>query len=874
VGHGGAGDSGANEVGRLITDLLTAAGLPDTPELRAQMRDTARVELARQRLLNFTKFTYKRYIADPAHALIAGTLDRVVQGEVTRLMVFAPPQHGKSELVSVRLPAFWFGHHPHGPVILSSYAASLAHSKSRHARDLVESNEYAALFPQVRTDPDKRAVNHWELATPHQGGLVAAGVGGPITGHGAMCFPAGTRVNTEIGALDIKHLVMLQYRPRIWAFDHTSQRLILKRIVTTREIIRGEFIEIITISGRCIRATPEHPIYVQGRGYRPAALLSPGEKLIGAVSLQQGMQDLRATKNWPWSNVSILLPKVSQHQSGINLCMVWKSIRATIIQAQESVRAWLHRCLLQSRLCREPSRSKEREEMCSVWPTDARTKDPQILLTRMPRVSTAQTYDNLWMVRDRISGEKQSNPVLLTGLCQCRTLNQNARKGQLPLQEWNKLREMVRGNATINSRTGRSQMRDLSNSGKDAASQMARANGRSLEFGNTSYQRRPIEQLSRKFDNSLSIVSPKAPQFEEDTVALVRHIRTGDVRVYDLQVEGCRNFFAEGILVHNCGIIDDPFENWEQAQSQVIRDKVWEWWRGTFRTRVWEDGAIILIMTRWHEDDLAGRLLAEQGDRWTVLRLPALAETQEDRDQRNKKMGLAEGQADPLGRAPGEALCPSRFSVAALAGIRADVGSLVWACEYQGAPTQPEGNRFKRAWFPIVDAAPARAKRGRYWDLAATEGGGKRTAGVQMAVAGRDIYIEDVTVGQWASGRRNKTMRQTAELDEIRLGHKTPIWVEQEPGSSGVDAIKAIIGFMAGFPIHADRPTGNKDVRLEPFAAQAEAGNVRLVRGKWNAGYIEEMCAVPNGKFRDQADATAGAYARLVRGGWSRGPGK
>jgi len=509
VGHGWAGDHGANEVGRLIADLLTAAGLPDTPELRAQMRDAARVELARQRLLNFTKFTYPRYVADPAHALIASTLDRVVAGDITRLMVFAPPQHGKSELVSVRLPAFWLAHHPHSPVILSSYAASLAHSKSRHARDLVESSEYTALFPEIHTDPDKRAVNHWELAAPHQGGLVAAGVGGPITGHGAAL-----------------------------------------------------------------------------------------------------------------------------------------------------------------------------------------------------------------------------------------------------------------------------------------------------------------------------------------------------------------------------GIIDDPFENWEQAQSQVIREKVWEWWRGTFRTRVWEDGAIILIMTRWHEDDLAGRLLAEQGDRWTVLRLPALAETQADRDQRNKKMGLAEGESDPLGREPGEALCPSRFSVAALTGIRADVGSLVWACEYQGAPTQPEGNRFKRAWFPIVDAAPARAKRGRYWDLAATEGGGKRTAGVQMAVAGRDIYIEDVVVGQWASGRRNETMRQTAELDAQRLGHKIPTWVEQEPGSSGVDAIKAIIAFMAGFPIHADRPTGNKDVRLEPFAAQAEAGNVRLVRGKWNAAYIEEMCAVPNGKFRDQADATAGAYARLVRGGWSRGPGK
>ncbi|MCZ7546746.1 MAG: hypothetical protein M5R40_25935 [Anaerolineae bacterium] len=101
------------------------------------------------------------------------------------------------------------------------------------------------------------------------------------------------------------------------------------------------------------------------------------------------------------------------------------------------------------------------------------------------------------------------------------------------------------------------------------------------------------------------------------------------------------------------GIIDDPFENWAQAQSQTIRDHVWEWYRTTFRTRVWEEGAIVLVCTRWHADDLAGRLLQAQAEAWTVLRLPALAEDQATRDANDAYLGLPTGQPEPLGRAPG-----------------------------------------------------------------------------------------------------------------------------------------------------------------------------------------------------------------------------
>lgn len=112
-------------------------------------------------------------------------VDQVVAGEIKRLMIFAPPQHGKSEQVSVRLPAYWLGRNPNLPVIVTSYAASLAEKKAEFAREVVRSNEYKAVFPKIRLSPHSQEKRHWSLANPYRGSMLAAGVDGPVTGNGA-----------------------------------------------------------------------------------------------------------------------------------------------------------------------------------------------------------------------------------------------------------------------------------------------------------------------------------------------------------------------------------------------------------------------------------------------------------------------------------------------------------------------------------------------------------------------------------------------------------------------------------------------------------------------------------------------------------------
>lgn len=133
-------------------------------------------------------------------------------------------------------------------------------------------------------------------------------------------------------------------------------------------------------------------------------------------------------------------------------------------------------------------------------------------------------------------------------------------------------------------------------------------------------------------------------------------------------------------------VVDDPTKNADEANSPTYRQRVWDWWTSTAYTRLDPDGAAVLTMTRWHEDDLAGRLLKEMdagGEQWDVLRLPA----------------IAEDENDPLDRRIGDALWPTRYSLADYDRIRTAVGTYVWNALYQQRPQSIEGGAFKASWF-------------------------------------------------------------------------------------------------------------------------------------------------------------------------------
>lgn len=321
-------------------------------------------------------------------------------------------------------------------------------------------------------------------------------------------------------------------------------------------------------------------------------------------------------------------------------------------------------------------------------------------------------------------------------------------------------------------------------------------------------------------------------------------------------------------------LLDDVVKSYEEARSHAYQERVWNWWRFDLLSRLEPHprtgaaAAVILIMTRWHDLDLAGRILtAEGGDRWTVLRIPALAETQAERDDYNAAIGRPPGEPDPLGRAAGEAMNPERFPVPALEEKRAEQGVLSFMALYQQRPSAPEGDMFRREWFEVVDEVPAgrRVALVRYWDKASSKTTTAYTAGVLLARVDGVYYVVHLVMGKWAAPAREAIIRSTAAADFAAWGWDVETVVEQEPGSGGKDSADNTIASLAGYRVAADRPTGDKTLRAEPLAAQAAVGRVKLVRGAWNRDYLDILAAFPGGAVKDAVDASSGAFARLAR---------
>ena len=304
------------------------------------------------------------------------------------------------------------------------------------------------------------------------------------------------------------------------------------------------------------------------------------------------------------------------------------------------------------------------------------------------------------------------------------------------------------------------------------------------------------------------------------------------------------------------GIIDDPLKNAEEAASETIREKQKEWYDSTFYTREEPGAAIVVIQTRWHEDDLSGYLLDkehEEPEHWHIVHYEALKEAQPPDYPPTCTL-------EPDRRQPGEALVPERYDAAKLRQIERRIGSYFFGALYQQTPKPHEGNLFKRHYFQVVGAAPVGGRTIRYWDKAGTADGGAQTAGVKMLEKDGIFYVVDVVYGHWAAPEREKVIKQTAQLD----GKQTHVYVEQEPGSGGLESVEATIRNLAGWVVRADKVTGDKLVRAEPLAAQAEVGNVRLVKGEWNHAYLNQITAFPHGKFKDMVDATSGAFNKLI----------
>ncbi len=302
-------------------------------------------------------------------------------------------------------------------------------------------------------------------------------------------------------------------------------------------------------------------------------------------------------------------------------------------------------------------------------------------------------------------------------------------------------------------------------------------------------------------------------------------------------------------------LIDDPIGSRDDAESPAKREQVWDWFTNDILARCEPTTAVLKTMSRWHQDDPAGRLLDQQRARWTVVDLPAEAEAD-----------------DPLGRAEGEPLWPALRNSEWLNEKREELGSYGFASLLQGRPRPREGGMFKWSWWQLVEDVPLHGEFVRYWDLAGTLPKGKRhdpdyTAGALVCRrADARLCVVDVARFRKSIAERNAELRAIAEQDLRTYRGRLTWWIETEAGIAGEERTDELVRSLQamGLTVHTERPTGSKVIRAEPLAAKAEAGNIVLGPGAWRDAFRTEAADFPNGKHDDQVDAVVGATAKLA----------
>jgi predicted phage terminase large subunit-like protein len=282
------------------------------------------------------------------------------------------------------------------------------------------------------------------------------------------------------------------------------------------------------------------------------------------------------------------------------------------------------------------------------------------------------------------------------------------------------------------------------------------------------------------------------------------------------------------------GLIDDPIGNREDADSERIREKQWDWYVNDFTTRLKPGARQILIQTRWHEDDLGGRILEREADAWRVIKLPMEA-----------------GTGDPLGRHPGERLWPEWFTEHMVSDAKRDARS--WSALYQQEPAPEEGTFFKREWFSEYLSLPSQVHYYGASDYAVTDGDGDYTEhGIFALDFNDDLYLVDWWRDQCPS---NEWIEAQCDL----IARYRPLcWF----GEKGVIE-KAIAPALKQRMIERRTPCRlewlasitDKPSRARPFQARASMGRVHIPKhAGWWGDLNRQLMQFPAGKYDDGVD--------------------
>lgn len=302
-------------------------------------------------------------------------------------------------------------------------------------------------------------------------------------------------------------------------------------------------------------------------------------------------------------------------------------------------------------------------------------------------------------------------------------------------------------------------------------------------------------------------------------------------------------------------IVDDPYKSFVDAMSPLTREQVKAWWLNTLRPRMEPGSFAVVLCARWHEDDLSGFLMREYGQRWEEIRLPAIADREDD----------------PMGRELGAPLWPERWALDGLAEAKEETtsvdGSATWEARYQQSPLSLKDRMFPPdQWSWLEDDAPELRQVSRWvtaWDLAATEGGGDWTVGVTMGrLPDNRVVIRDVHRYRFGMDRRDKAMLAVA----ARNGKHVTIRVPQDPGAAGKTEVVRLKRLLAGYQVISETITGSKAIRARGWSSAVQSGSVMILRSE-EARKLVQVHSDFSGTgagVDDDVDAATDAYNWLM----------
>lgn len=285
-------------------------------------------------------------------------------------------------------------------------------------------------------------------------------------------------------------------------------------------------------------------------------------------------------------------------------------------------------------------------------------------------------------------------------------------------------------------------------------------------------------------------------------------------------------------------LIDDPVKNREEAESETIRKRNKDWYTSTAYTRLMPDAKVVVIQTRWHEDDLTGWLQSDHAhEDWTILSLPALAEAD-----------------DPLGRDLAEPLWPEAYPADALDRIKRAIGTRDWTALYQQRPVPEDGEFFKREWICYYDQLPKHLRMYGASDYAVTADGGDYTVHLVAGVdPNDDIYLTDLWRG------RTDSLEWVEALLDLILRHRPLQWAEEsgqilkslDPLITKRQAERKAFCYRKQFSSATDKPT-----RAQAIRGRMAQKKVYFPRhAEWTEPLIRELLQFDSGKHDDQVDA-------------------